>query len=179
MRIKKIDKLLVLSFIPPFVMTFFIASFVLIMQFLWKYIDDIVGKGLELILIFELIFYLSMSLVLLALPIAVLISAVMVMGNLAEQYQLASMKSAGIPLLRVMAPLILVATFITIGSFFIANNLIPYSNLKFQSRLYDIRKQKPGLSLEEGIFNDDFKGFSMRVGKKGASNQEVRGCFDL
>ena len=98
----------------------------------------------------------------------------MVMGNMAERYELASMKSAGIPLLRIMAPLIILAALITLVSFLIADKLIPYSNLKFKSRLHDIRKQKPALSLEEGIFNDDFNGFAIRVGQKGASNQVLK-----
>lgn len=165
-QIKKIDELLIKGFLPPFVMTFFIALFVLIMQFLWKYIDDIIGKGVDIMVIVELLFYLSVSLFPMALPIAVLISSVMVMGNSAEQYELASMKSAGIPLLRIMRPLIILSTIIMVLSFFISNNFIPISNLKFQSRLYDIKKQKPTLSLEEGIFNYDFKGFAIRVDKK-------------
>ena len=107
-----------------------------------------------------------------ALPIAVLISSVMVMGNMAEKYELASMKSAGIPLFRIMLSLIMVATVIMVVSFLISNNFIPISNLKFQSRLYDIKKQKPTLSLEEGIFNYDFKGFAIRVDKKHEDRQK-------
>ena len=102
---KKIDRLLLTSFFPPFVVTFFIALFVLIMQTLWVYIDDIIGKGASLGMITEFMFYLSISHFIMALPIAVLISSVMVMGNLAEHYELSSMKSAGLSLLRVMRPL--------------------------------------------------------------------------
>ncbi len=171
-RLKKIDELIVKSFFPPFVATFFIALFVLIMQFLWKYIDDIIGKGVDITVILELLFYLSVSLFPMALPIAVLISSVMVMGNMAEKYELASMKSAGIPLFRIMLSLIMVATVIMVVSFLISNNFIPISNLKFQSRLYDIKKQKPTLSLEEGIFNYDFKGFAIRVDKKHEDRQK-------
>ncbi len=154
-------------------MTFFIALFVLIMQFLWKYIDDIVGKGLELSVIFELLFYRSTALVPMALPIAVLISSVMVMGNLAERYELASMKSAGVPLLRIMASLIVVACFICVASFVSSDTLIPISNLKFKSRLYDIRRQKPALSLEEGVFNDDFGNTIIRIREKSADSREL------
>lgn len=170
---KKLDKLLTVSFIPPFILTFFIALFVLIMQFLWKYIDDIIGKGLDTSVILELLFYRSTALIPLALPIAVLISSVMVMGNLAERYELASMKSAGLPLLRVMAPLIALVALVCIGSFVSSDTLIPYSNLKFKSKLYDIRKQKPSLSLEEGTFNDDFGETIIRIGKKSEDGKDL------
>jgi len=143
------------------------------MQFLWKYIDDIIGKGLETTIILELLFYRSTALIPLALPIAVLISSVMVMGNLAERYELASMKSAGIPLLRIMAPMICLVGLVCIGSFVSSDTLIPYSNLKFKSRLYDIRKQKPSFSLEEGSFNDDFGETIIRIGKKSEDGKDL------
>ncbi|MEM7105424.1 MAG: LptF/LptG family permease [Bacteroidota bacterium] len=170
---KRLDKLLATSFIPPFIMTFFIALFVLIMQFLWKYIDDIVGKGLEMIYIVELIFYRSTALIPMALPVAVLISSVMVMGNLAERFELASIKSAGIPLLRVMRPLLFLVSFIAVLSWLSSNYLIPYSNLQFKSRLYDIRRQKPTLSINEGSFNDDFGGTVIRIGNKLDDNRTL------
>ena len=172
--LKTLDKYIIKMFFPPLLMTFFVAMFVLIMQFFWKYVDEIIGKGLELAVIGELVFYLAMTLVPLAMPIAILISSVMVMGNLSERYELASMKSAGMPLLRVMAPLIFVCFILGLISFFTANYVIPYSNLKFQARLYDIRKQKPALSLQAGVFNDDFKGYTIRIGEKGKDNQTIR-----
>lgn len=143
------------------------------MQFLWTYIDDIIGKGAGFLIIIELLSYLSLSLVPTALPIAILISSVMVMGNLAERYELASMKSAGIPLLRIMQPLMFVTFGITIFSFFCSNYIIPLANLQFKSRLYDIRKQKPTLNLEAGVFNDDFKGFMIHIGKKDKNNRDI------
>ncbi|MFK7946579.1 MAG: LptF/LptG family permease [Saprospiraceae bacterium] len=173
MKIKQIDRLILKGFASPFLMTFFVSLFVFIMQFLWKYIDEIMGKGLAVTTIFELIFYLSMSLVPLALPVSVLISSVMVMGNMGERYELASLKSAGISLSRIMSPLMIISFFVMIISFFVADVVIPFSNLKFQTRLYDIRRQKATLSLEEGIFNDDFKGFAIRVKEKGANEQDL------
>jgi len=170
---KKIDKLLIRSFIAPFVATFFIALFVLIMQFLWVYIDDIIGKGAGFLMILELLFYLTMSLVPTALPIAILISSVMVMGNLAEFYELASFKSAGVSLLRVMQPLMFVVAAISVFSYFCSNNLIPVANLQFKSRLYDIRKQKPTMSLEAGVFNEDFQDFVIHIGKKASNNRDI------
>lgn len=171
MRIlKKIDKLVMVSFIPPFILAFCIAIFVLVMQFLWSFIDEIVGKGIDTLVLFEMIFYRSLSLFPLALPIGVLLASVMVFGNLSERYELSSMKSAGISLLRIMFPVIIISTGVALFSFYCSNTLIPLSNLKFQSRLYDIRNQKPALSLEEGIFNDDFADFTIRIGKKDADN---------
>ncbi len=154
------------SFIAPFIATFFIAMFVLIMQFLWTYIDDIIGKGAGFMMLIELLSYLSMSLIPTAFPIAILISSVMVLGNMAEHYELSSFKSSGVPLARVMAPLMILTIGISFSSYFVANNLIPITNLKFKSRLHDIRKQKPTLSLEGGVFNEDFKDFTIYIGDK-------------
>ncbi|HZV68379.1 MAG TPA: LptF/LptG family permease [Saprospiraceae bacterium] len=162
----QIDRLLVSSFIPPFMMAFFIALFVLIMQFLWKFIEDIIGKGVGALLIMEMFFYKSISLFPLALPISVLLASVMVMGNMAERFELSSFKSAGISLTRILLPLILVASLIAIFSFYCSNTIIPIANLKYQSRLYDIRNQRPTLSIEPGVFNEDFRGYAIRVGKK-------------
>jgi lipopolysaccharide export system permease protein len=174
MQLKQIDNLILKGFFSPFFMTFFVALFVFIMQFFWKYIDDIVGKGLDVSIILELIFYLSMSLVPLALPISVLISSVMVMGGMGERYELASLKSAGVSLSRAMAPLFVVSLIIMVISFVFADIVIPYSNLKFQTRLYDIQRQKATLNIEEGIFNSDFKGFSIRVKEKGDNDTDLK-----
>ncbi len=144
------------------------------MQFLWVYIDDIIGKGVGLAMIVELLFYSSCSLIPTALPIAVLISSVMVFGNLAEHYELSSLKSAGVPLLRVMAPLFFLTVGVAIFSYFCANNVVPITNLKFKSSLYDIRKSKATLSLEEGIFNEDFKGFVIHIGDKDRDEKTIR-----
>jgi len=172
-RIAILDKLLIKSFVGPFVVTFFVAIFVLIMQTLWLYMDDIAGKGASIFLIIEFLAYLSVSLIPMALPIAVLISSVMVLGGLAEHYELSSFKSAGVPLSRVMRPLMVVAFGVSVFSFFCSNNLMPVSNLKFKSRLFDIRNQKPTLSLEEGPFNDDFQNFAIRIGEKEDDNRTI------
>ncbi len=164
--VKKIDRLLISSFIPPFIVTFMIAIFVLVMQTLWIYIDDIAGKGLGMFLLIELLAYRSVSLIPLALPLAILISSVMVLGNLAERYELSSIKSAGVSLTRVMRPLLLVGILSALFSYYCAVYLIPVSNLKFGSRMFDISQQKPTLRLEQGIFNDDFAGYAIHIGKK-------------
>lgn len=172
-RIKKIDKLLFKEFIPPFLMAFSIAMFVLTMQFLWLYIDDIAGKGVGFFVLVEMIYYMGLSLIPMALPIAMLLASVMVYGNLAEKYELPSLKSAGIPLMRVMRSSMIFAAFISMASFLCANYVIPYANLKSRSRLYDIKKQKPALTLTTGVFNDDFQGYSIRIGHKAADNRHI------
>lgn len=171
--LKKIDELLVRSFIPPFITAFFIAIFVLVMQFLWSFIDDIIGKGVSTIDLVELIFYRSLSLFPLALPIGILLSSVMVFGNLSEKYELSSLKSAGVSLLRIMKPVIGIGVVVALFSIYCSDTLIPLTNLKFQSRLWDIRNQKPALSLEEGIFNDDFNGYTIRIGRKHSDNRHL------
>lgn len=171
---KKIDFLLVKSFIPPFIVTFFIALFVLIMQTLWLYIDQIMGKGADFLTLVEMIFYLSVSLIPMALPLATLISSIMVLGNLAEHYELVTLKSAGVPLLRVMRPLMFMTMGVSVFSFICSNNFIPVSNLKFKSRLHDIKQQKPTFSIEEKVFNDDFNDFVIRVGEKKADGKGIK-----
>jgi lipopolysaccharide export system permease protein len=171
---KRIDKFLLASFVGPFIVSFGIALFVLVMQFLWLYIDEIAGKGVSIFILLELIGYMSISTFPMALPIAVLIASVMVMGNMAERYELSSMKSAGIPLIRIMRGLIFVCAGISVFSYLCSDYLIPVANLKFKSRLYDIRRQKPALTLEKGIFNEDFRQFVIRIGDKEKDGETIR-----
>jgi lipopolysaccharide export system permease protein len=163
---KKLDKLLIKSFIGPFIVTFMIATFVLLMQFLWLYVDDLAGKGLGMLIVFELLGYKCVGLIPMAMPLAILISSVMVFGNMGERYELSSFKSGGISLARIMAPIIFLGAVGSLFSYFSNNYLIPVSNLKFGSRMYDIQHQKPALNLEAGVFNDDFDGFAIHISEK-------------
>ncbi|MBL7796421.1 MAG: LptF/LptG family permease [Saprospiraceae bacterium] len=171
---KKIDKLLLTSFVGPFAVSFGIALFVLVMQFLWLYIDDIAGKGISIFILLELIGYMSISIFPMALPIAVLIASVMVMGNLAERYELSSMKSAGVSLLRILRSLVVVSVGVAFFSYICSDFLIPVAMLKFKSRLYDVRKQKPALTLEKGVFNEDFRQFVIRIGDKARDGETIQ-----
>lgn len=168
-----VDRLLVKSFIGPFIVTFAIAVFFFLMQTLWFYIDDIIGKGLGFFFIVELLAYKCVGLFPMALPLAILISSVMVMGGMAEHYELSSIKSAGVPLLRVMRPLIFLGLLAALLSYYCSATLIPLANLQFGSRMYDIQQQKPSLNLSEGVFNDDFQGFSIHIGKKGTDGKSI------
>ncbi len=171
--IKKLDKLILKSFIGPFVVTFFIALFVLMMQSLWKYIDDLVGKDLDLLTIGQFLWYASASLLILAIPIAILISSIMTFGNLGESFELIAIKSSGISLLRFMRPLIWFSVFLCGISFFFANNVIPYANLKFKTIYFDIAYKKPALDLKEGTFFSAIPGYSIKVGKKDKDQKTI------
>lgn len=173
---KKLDKLILRSFIGPFVATFFITMFVLVMQFFWKYIDDLVGKGLDAGSILRLTGYVTVSTMTLALPLAVLISSIMTFGNLGETYELVAIKSAGIPLLRFMQPLIITTSFLVITSFVLANYVIPVTNLKFFTMLWDIRVAKPAFDIKEGIFYDKLERYAIKVGKK---DKDGNGIYDV
>lgn len=162
---KKLHIFMLKSFSGPFIATFFISMFVLLMQMLWRYIDDLVGKGLDFSVIVEVLFYFSLSLIPMALPLAVLLSSIMTFGTLGENYELIALKSAGISLYRIMYPLIVFIIFLTIFAFFFSNNILPVANLKAGSLLYDIRRHKPEVSFKEGIFTNDLEGYSIKIDK--------------
>jgi lipopolysaccharide export system permease protein len=164
--IKKLDKLILKAFIGPFIATFFITLFVLVMQFFWKYIDDLVGKGLDLISILKLTSYVTVTAIPLALPLAILLSSIMTFGNLGESFELVAIKSAGISLLRFMRPLVFVSLVICITAFLIQNYVIPVAQLKFTTMLYDIRVAKPAFDIKEGIFYDKLPGYAIKIGTK-------------
>lgn len=171
---KKLDLFILKTYLGPLVMTFFIALFILLMQFVWKYIDDLVGKGLEWYVIFQLLFYASSTFVPMALPLAILLSSLMTFGNLGEHYELVSMRSAGVSLRRVMAPLVVVSIMISGLAFYFANTVLPMANLKFLSLLYDVREKKLAFNLREGVFYNGIEGFVIRVGKKEADGSTIR-----
>ena len=170
---KKLYLFMIRSFFWPFIMTFFIAVFILLMQFLWKYIDDLVGKGIEWTVIAQLLFWASTTMIPLALPLAILLSSIMTFGNLGEHYELVALKSAGISLQKIMMPLIVVTVLISISAFYFSNNLLPYANLKMGSLLYDVREQKPALNIKEGIFYNGIDDYVIRVGKKDSDGKTI------
>lgn len=164
--IKKLDKLIVKAFVGPFIATFFITLFVLVLQFFWLYIDDIVGKGLDILVVAQLMSYVSATVVPLALPLAVLLASIMTFGNLGETFELVAIKSAGIPLLRFMRPLFVVSLFICVIAFLFNNYIIPVANLKLNTLKYDIIEAKPAFDIKEGVFYDKLEGFVIKIGKK-------------
>ncbi|MBX3241103.1 MAG: LptF/LptG family permease [Chitinophagaceae bacterium] len=168
--IKKLDKLILKAFIGPFIATFFISLFILVLQFFWKYIDDLVGKGLDTFTLLQLTTYVTATAVPLALPLGILISSIMTFGKLGESFETVAIKSAGIPLLRFMRPLMVVAAAVCLVAFLFSNYIIPVAQLKFQTLLYDITVAKPAFNLKEGVFFKDFDGYTIKIGKKEKDN---------
>ena len=171
---KKLDWFILKSYLGPLVMTFFIALFILLMQFLWKYIDDLVGKGLEWYIIIKLLFFASSTFVPMALPLAILLSSLMTFGNLGEHYELVTIKAAGISLFRIMRSLIVVSILISGLAFYFSDIILPKANLKFLSLLYDVREKKLSFNLREGVFYNGIEGFVIRVGKKDTDGNTIR-----
>jgi len=151
-----------------------VALFILVMQFLFKYLDDLIGKGLEWHVVLRLLMYASVTLVPLALPLAILLSSIMTLGNFAEHYELVACKSAGISLRKVMMPLVGAAMLISIAAFIFSNNILPYANLKMSSLLYDVTNQRPALNIREGVFYNGIDGYVIRVGKKESDGKSIR-----
>ena len=163
---KKLDKLILHAFIGPFFATFFIALFILVIQFFWLYIDDFVGKGIDFITLLKFIVYLTATVVPLALPLGILLSSIMTFGKLGENFELMAIKSAGIPLLRFMRPVFMASGVLAITAFIFANYMIPVAELKMRTLLYDITVTKPAFDIKEGIFYDKLDGYTMKIGKK-------------
>jgi lipopolysaccharide export system permease protein len=163
---KKLDKLILKAFVWPFIATFFITLFVFMMQILWKYIDDLVGKGLDLLTLTEFLIYASATLVTLAMPIAILLSSIMTFGKLGENFELVAIKSSGISLLRFMRPLFFVSILLSGVAFLFANYIAPVANLKFAVIYHDIYEKSPAFDLKDGVFYNGFSGFSIMVDKK-------------
>ena len=173
---KRLHLFVIKSFLGPFFMTFFIVVFVLLMQFLWKYVDDLVGKGLDFKVLGEMMFYASFALLPLAFPLAMLLASIMTFGALGENYELVAMKASGISLFRIMRPLIVIAILITGIAFYFSNNILPKTNLKFSTLLFSVREQRPEMVLQEGVFTNEMDGYSIKVGKR---DNEKKMLYDL
>lgn len=171
---KTIYKLVLKAYLGPMFMTFFIVLFVLMMNFVWRYIDELVGKGLDAGVIIELIMYATANMIPMGLPLAILLATIMTMGNLGENYELLAMKSAGMSLPKIMKPLTIVVGIIAIGSFFVVNNLVPYANKKMLSIIYDIRQQNQALEFQDGLFFNGIDNMSIRVEKQEPETKLLR-----
>lgn len=174
---KTVDRYVLKSYLAPFAATFFVIEFVLLMQFVWKYIDDLVGKGLEWYIIFELLFYVSATMVPLAIPLTILLSSIMTMGNLAENYELTSLKAAGVSLQRVFRPLIYFSVILSVTVFYFSNYVLPVANLKMGSLLYDISHQKPAFEIQEGLYYHGIQNYVIKVDKKGKDGKTLYGIM--
>ena len=163
---KKIDKLILSSFLGPFVLTFLVVVFILLLQHMLKYFDDIIGKDLGWDVVGALLFYFAIFMTPLALPLAVLLSSLITFGNLSEHFEITAIKSLGISLTRSLVPIFIFVLLLTFFAFFINNNVVPKAALEAYSLMYDIKQKKPALDLEEGAFYSGIPDISIKVGKK-------------
>ncbi|MBL7857328.1 MAG: LptF/LptG family permease [Cyclobacteriaceae bacterium] len=163
---KKIDKLVLDSFVGPFIITFLVVVFILLNINMLRYFDDIIGKGLDWGVIGQLFFYFAVFTIPTAMPLAVLLSSLIAFGNLGEHFELTAIKSAGISLIRVLQPIFLFVVFLTVMAFLANNYMVPKAALEAYSLLYDIKQKKPALELQEGAFYDGIPGISIKVNKK-------------
>lgn len=170
---KIVYRYIIKNFLGPLVLTFFVAIFILLMQFLWKYVDDLVGKGLEIHVLLKFMFYAAGSLMNMALPLAILLASLMTFGNMGERLEVVAMKSAGIPISKMMAPLAIVSLLLTIFAFWYADKVIPVANLKLRTLIYTVQEQKPALNIESGTFYTGFDDITIRVGKKHSDNTTI------
>jgi lipopolysaccharide export system permease protein len=164
--VKKVDSFVLKSFIGPLIFTFFIVLIILILQFLWMYVDELAGKGLDFKILAELIYHFSLTFVPTALPLGILLASLMTFGNMGEFSELSALKSSGIPLQRIMRPLIVLIGIIAVISFFFSNNVLPYSTSKARTLLYDIRRKKPDINIQAGTFYNGVPDFSIKVTTK-------------
>lgn len=166
LKIKRIYTFVLETFVPVFAMTFGICLFIVLMQFLWKYVEDLVGKGLDNLVLAELFFYAALSLIPLALPLSILLASLMAFGNMGERLELLAIKASGVSLLKTMKPLIIMMIFISVGAFFFQNEAMPRINVKFRSLLYSIKQKSPELDIPEGSFYSGIENRSIYVKKK-------------
>lgn len=179
--VKRLHIFLLKSFLPVFAMTFFIVLFIVLMQFLWRYIDDLVGKGLEIKVIAELFGYAAVCMVPQALPLAILLASLMTFGNLGEKSELTAMKAAGISLFRTMMPLIILVSGIAVGAFFFQNDVLPKAQVKMWTLLFSMKQKSPELEIPEKAFYDQIPGYSVYVDSKNKETGILRGVmiYDL
>ncbi len=168
---KVVYKFVLRAYVGPMVMTFFIVMFILLMHYLWMHIDELVGKGLSLSVILELIMYATANLIPMGLPLATLLASIMTMGNLGENNELLALKAAGISLLRITRPLQILMIFVSVGSFFVINDLTPYSYKKMHTLITDISKQRQEMKFTNGIFFNGIPNMSIRVESQDSETQ--------
>ena len=176
LRIRRLDLFIVKSFLWLFAGTFFICLFIFMMQFLWKYVDDLVGKGLEMTVVAQFFFYAALTLIPLSLPLAVLLASLITFGNFGERFELLAMKAAGISLYKIMRPLIVILCFVCITSFYFQNVIGPMAQQKLGTLIISMRQKSPELDIPEGVFYSEIPNYNLRVGHK---NRETGLLYDV
>ena len=165
-RLKKLDRFVLKSFGWLFAGTFFICLFIFMMQFLWRYVDEMVGKGLEMSVLAQFFFYSALTLVPAALPLAVLLAALITFGNFGERFELLAMKAAGISLVKIMRPLIVLIVGVCCVSFYFQDVIGPKAEAKLWTLLFSMRQKSPELDIPEGVFYDQIDGYNLYVKQK-------------
>ncbi len=180
-RVKRLYTFMLQSFLPLFTMTFFICLFVVMMQFLWRFVGDIVGKGLSISVIGELFFYASLTMVPTALPLAVLLASLMSFGNLGEKFELTALKASGISLFKIMRPLIILIVLIAIGAFFFQNNVLPVAQTKMWTLMFSVRQKTPEVEIPERSFYDQIPNINLYIDHKNPETGMLYGMilYDL
>lgn len=179
--IKRLYSYMLQRFLPLLAMTFFICLFIVLMQFLWRFVDDLVGKGLAFSVVAELFFYAALTMVPTALPLAVLLASLMVFGNLGEKFELTAMKASGISLFRIMKPLIWLMVIIAGGAFFFQNNVLPVAQTKMWTLMFSVRQKSPEVEIPEGTFYDQIPNMNLYVERKNPDTGMLYGMiiYDL
>ena len=175
--IKKIDIFVFKAYSLLFVGTFFICLFIFMMQFMWRYVDELIGKGLTLDVLAHFFYYAGLTLIPMSLPLAILLASLITFGNLGERLELLSMKAAGIPLIRILQPIIIFNILLCIGSFYFQNVTGPEAQKKFYTLIYSMKQKSPELEIPEGIFYSEIPGYNIFVEKKGKENGMLYGVM--
>ncbi|WP_262922247.1 LptF/LptG family permease [Hymenobacter sp. 5414T-23] len=170
---KKLDKLILKAFVGPFMLTFAVVQFIFLMQFMMKYMDDLVGKDLGLGVILQLLFFFSVLIVPISLPLAVLLSSLMTFGTLGEHHELTAIKTSGISLTRILQPVLVASLLLAGGAFWFNNTIVPMANLEAYSLLWDVRQQKLALDIREGVFYNGIPGYTIKVNQKLGKNGDL------
>lgn len=176
-RMRKIDKLIIKSFVGPFILTFLVVVFILLLQHMLKYFDDIIGKDLGWDVVGTLLFYFSVFMTPLALPLAILLSSLITFGNLSEHFEITAIKSLGISLTRSLVPIFLMVIGLTVFAFYVNNTWVPHAALEAYSLLYDIKQKKPALDLQEGTFYNGIPDISIKVNQKFPDGKSLKGVM--
>lgn len=172
--IKRLHTYIFTSFLPVFFMTFMISNFILVMQLMWRYIDYIMGKGLDIGVFGQFFWYAALSLVPMSLPLAILLASLMTFGNFGEKLELLAMKAAGISLFKIMKPLIILMIFISIGAFYFQDRVNPKVQVKLMTLLASFKQKSPELSIPEGAFYSEIPGITLYVRSKDVENKVLK-----
>ena len=173
MLMVRVYRLVIKAYMGPLAATFFIVLFILMMNFVWRYIDELTGKGLDFFTIAELVVCATANMIPLGLPLALLLSSIMALGNLGENYELLAMKSSGMPIMRILRPLVIIVGIISVMSFYLTNSIVPAANERMYEIMFDIREQRQELQFQDGMFFNGLPDMSIRVDHRDEKTQRL------